>query len=47
VQPEDRPALGSPELREADLPIVADGDISLELRAIYCDNHAQSVACPP
>ena len=45
MQPEDGATLRSAELGEPDLPILADGDVSLELRAIDCDNHAQSVAC--
>ena len=44
MQPEDRPALRGAEFGEADLPILADGDVSFELGAIDCDNHAQSVA---
>ena len=44
MQPEDRPALRGAEFGEADLPILADGDVSFELGAIDCENHAQSVA---
>ena len=47
VQPEDGPALRGAELGEPDLAVLADGDVSFELRAIDCDNHAQSVACRP
>ncbi len=45
MQPEDGPTLRCAELGEPDLPVFADGDVSFELRAIDCDNHAQSVAC--
>ena len=46
VQPEGGASLGSSELGESDLTIIANGDVPFELGTRYCDRHAESVARP-